>query len=149
MSFCPSNFALLEQKNIVQVLEEIARQARCAIWLNGNTFYLRYLPEEPTATITISQSDIVPKSMEVFHTDTEDLVTKLTAEWRPHYAVDEPNKVILQHNVRKYGTHEKTEEYYIYNQVIPAVGRIFDVFGTNILDFIEPKAQSKLDMFFG
>lgn len=112
----PSNFALLEQKNIVQVLEEIARQARCAIWLNGNTFYLRYLPEQPTATITVSQSDIVPKSMEVFHTDTEDLVTKLTAEWQPHYAVDEPNKVILQHNVRKYGTHEKTEEYYIYNQ---------------------------------
>lgn len=112
----PSNFALLEQKNVVEVLEEIARQARCAIWLNGNTFHLRYLPEEPTPTITISQSDIVPKTMEVFHTDTEDLVTKLTAEWRPHYAVDKPNKVILQHNVRKYGTHEKTEEYYIYNQ---------------------------------
>ncbi|MHB9044423.1 MAG: hypothetical protein ACYC35_00635 [Pirellulales bacterium] len=112
----PSNFALLEQKNIVQVLEEIARQARCAIWLNGDVFSLRYLPEEPTPSITISQSDIVPKSMEVFHTNTEDLVTKLTAEWREHYAVDKPNKVILKHNVAKYGTHEKTEDYYIYNQ---------------------------------
>lgn len=112
----PSNFAILDQKNILQVLEEISRQCRCAIWLNGNTFYLRYLPEEPTPTITISQSDIVPKSMEVFHTDTEDLITKLTAEWKEHYAVDKPNKVILQHNVNKYGIHEATEEYYIYNQ---------------------------------
>jgi hypothetical protein len=111
----PSNFALLERKNIVQVLEEIAWQARCAIWLSGDKFYLRYLPEAPTASISISQSDIVPKSLEVFHTDTEDLVTKLTAEWRQSYAADEPNKVILKHNVKKYGTHEEVKEFYIYN----------------------------------
>lgn len=111
----PSNFALLERKNIVQVLEEIAWQARCAIWLGGDTFYLRYLPEEPSPSITISQSDIVPKSMEVTHTSTEDLVTKLVAEWRESYAADDPNKVILKHNVNKYGTQEQVEEWYIYN----------------------------------
>ncbi len=111
----PSNFALLERKNIVAVLEEIAWQARCAIWLSGDTFYLRYLPETPTASLSISQSDIVPGSMEVFHTDTEDLVTKLVAEWRQSYAADDPSQVILRHNVNKYGTHEQTEEFYIYN----------------------------------
>ncbi len=111
----PSNFALLERKNVVHVLEEIAWQARCAIWLSGDTFYLRYLPESPTASITISQSDVVLKSMEVSHTDTEDLVTKLVAEWRESYAADDPNKVILKHNVKKYGTHEQVEEFYIYN----------------------------------
>jgi hypothetical protein len=111
----PANFAIMDRRNIVEVLEEIAHQSRCAIWLNGDTFFLRYLPEEPTPTLTISQTDIVPKSMEVFHTDTEDLVTKLVAEWRESYAADEPNKVILKHNVNKYGTQEETEEYYIYN----------------------------------
>lgn len=40
-------------------------------------------------------------------------------------------------------------EYYVYNQVIPAVEKIFDVFGTNILEYAEPRAQKKLDSFFG
>jgi len=111
----PANFALLERKNVVQVLEEIARQARCAIWLTGDTFYLRYLSEEPSPTVSIAESDVVPKTMEVFHTNTEDLVTKYVAEWREHYAVAEPNKVILKHNVKKYGTQELVEDYYIYN----------------------------------
>ncbi len=43
---------------------------------------------------------------------------------------------------------EYDPEYYIQNQILPSVGKIFDVFGTNIQDFIEPKVQSKLDSFF-
>lgn len=111
----PANFAILDRKNVIQVLKEISRQARCAIWLSGTTFKMRYLPEVPDAVTTITESDIMPKSMEVSHTETEDLVTKLTAEWRESYAAVEPNKVILKHNVKKYGTMESVEDYYIYN----------------------------------
>ncbi|MBI2134346.1 hypothetical protein HYU11_06745 [Candidatus Woesearchaeota archaeon] len=39
-------------------------------------------------------------------------------------------------------------DYYIYNQVVPAIGKIFDVFGISISEHVEPKAQSKLDRFF-
>jgi hypothetical protein len=45
----PSNFALLELKNIMDVLREIAFQCRCAIWIEDNIFYMKYLPEEPNA----------------------------------------------------------------------------------------------------
>ncbi len=44
--------------------------------------------------------------------------------------------------------NEYDPEYYIYNQVIPSVEKIFDVFGIDILGEIEPKTQSKLDKFF-
>ncbi len=40
-------------------------------------------------------------------------------------------------------------DYYIYNQVVPSVERIFDVFGISILDCVDPKTQKKLDSFFG
>ncbi|MBI2575257.1 ribonuclease H-like domain-containing protein, partial [Candidatus Woesearchaeota archaeon] len=44
---------------------------------------------------------------------------------------------------------EYDAEYYIHNQIIPSVGKIFEIFGINIIEFIEPKLQKKLDAFFG
>ncbi len=111
----PMNFPLLERKNLINVLEEIAFQARCAIYLKDDTFYVKYLAEEPTADETVGESDILAKSLTVFHTPTEDLVTKYVAEWRKDYAVDQPNKLILRHNVSKYGTHENTYNFYCFN----------------------------------
>ena len=43
-----SNFALVETKNIIDVLRDIAFQCRCAIWISDDVFYMKYLPEEPT-----------------------------------------------------------------------------------------------------
>lgn len=112
----PANFALLSRKNILTVLQEIAFQARCNLRLVNGTFYLSYLAEEPTTIDTITLSDIENQSIEVFLTSTEDLVTKYTAMWRLSYAQDDLNKIILRHNVKKYGVQEEDYEYYIYNQ---------------------------------
>lgn len=111
----PVNFALLERDNIVDVLRDIAFQARCAIYLRNNTFFLRYLSEDPTAEGTISESDIEINSLEIFHTPTEELVTKFVALWRPDYYVDDEGKVILRHNVSKYGTISEEFDFFIYN----------------------------------
>jgi len=111
----PMNFPLLDRRNLINVLEEIAFQARCAIYLKDDTFFLKYLAEEPAADDTVGESDILAKSLTVFHTPTEDLVTKYVAEWRKDYAIEKPNKLILRHNVAKYGTHEKPYSFYCYN----------------------------------
>jgi len=113
----PSHFALTDRKQILQALEEIAFQARCAIVLKDNTFYLRYLPAEPTPAGTIAESDIEAGTLELLHTTTEDLVTKLVARWRATGAQEEDNKVILRHNVKKYGTKEREFDFYIYNKL--------------------------------
>jgi len=113
----PSHFALTDRKQILQALEEIAFQARCAIVLMDNTFYLRYLPAEPTPAGTIAESDIEAGTLELLHTTTEDLVTKLVARWRATGAQEQDNKVILRHNVKKYGTKEREFDFYIYNKL--------------------------------
>lgn len=44
---------------------------------------------------------------------------------------------------------EYDAEYYINNQVIPAVGKILEVVGYDVTDLTEEKEQSKLQSFFG
>lgn len=120
----PANFPLLERKNAIQVLQEIAFQARCAIWLSNGVFYLKYLPEEPTPAGTITVSDIdAERGIEVELTSTEDIVTKMKVRWRLSWAdiSDQPKDkaektIILRHNVAKYGTQEQQYDWYIYNQ---------------------------------
>lgn len=121
----PVNFPLLERKNTLQVLQEIAYQARCALWLSNGVFYIKYLPEEPDADDTITVSDLdADAGVEVELTPTENLVTKLKVRWRLSWAPgatdrekDKSEKtMILRHNISRYGTQEEEYEWYIYNQ---------------------------------
>ena len=83
----PANFPLLDRKNTIDVLQEIAFQARCAIWISNGVFYLKYLPEEPTPADTITVSDIdADQGIQVELTSTEDIVTKMTVKWRMSWA---------------------------------------------------------------
>lgn len=111
----PSHFTLTERKNVLIALQEIAWQARCAIWLKNDVFYLKYLSEDPTSAATITLSDIEHQSLQIGFTETEDLVTKFVANWRKNYYASEPNQLILRHNVNKYGTLERSFDFYIYN----------------------------------
>jgi len=124
----PANFPLLERKNAITVLQEIAYQARCALWISNGVFYLKYLPEEPEGldvvdTITVSDID-AENSLEVDLTPTEDLVTKMTVKWRMSWAPgasdrekDKSEKtLILRHNITRYGVHAEDYNWYIYNQ---------------------------------
>jgi hypothetical protein len=113
----PMNFPILDRKNALTVLQEIAFQARCALWLTNGVFYIKYLPEEPTsnATITLSELD-AEKGVGVEFTSTEDLITKMIVTWRISWAPGEENKIILRHNVKKYGTQEGQFNFYAFNQ---------------------------------
>ena len=113
----PMNFPLLEKKNALTVLQEIAFQARCALWISNGTFYIKYLPEEPTPDDTITVSDIDAEAgLEVELTTTEDLITRMNVKWRISWNEDKPNKVILRHNVKKYGTQQEDFFFYCFNQ---------------------------------
>jgi hypothetical protein len=120
----PANFPILDRKNAIQVLQEIAFQARCAIWINNGSFYLKYLPEVPTSNDTITVGDVdAEKGVVVDLTSTEDLVTKMKITWRMSWAPesdrpkdDNEKTIILRHNVSQYGTHEQEYDFYIYNQ---------------------------------
>lgn len=111
----PANFAITDRKNVVQFLQEVAFQSRCAIWLNDRKFFLRYLPEELAPIDTIMDADVEVDSLQLTTTDTERLVTKFVATWRERLNQSEPNKIIYRYNVQKYGILEETYDFYIYN----------------------------------
>ena len=122
----PANFPILERKNTLTVLQEIAYQARCALWISNGVFYLKYLPEAPDSVATITASDLdAEKGIEVELTPTEDLVTKMVVKWWISWApgaTDRPKDksektMILRHNVTRYGIQEEYD-WYIYNHLI-------------------------------
>jgi hypothetical protein len=109
----PMHFWLKDRKSIIQVLQEIAFQARCALVLRDDVFSLYYLPLLPTPVDTIDVSDIEANTLVLGHTGTEDIVTKYVVTWQKDYS-QEPNKLILRHNVSKYGTQEQSYEFYCF-----------------------------------
>lgn len=113
----PMDFPYLDRRNILTALQELAFQARCAIYLRDGVFYLKYLPELANAVATITESDPDANTLELFHSDTEDIVTKLVADWQRDYALEDSNKLILRHNVYKYGTQEETYDFYAFNEL--------------------------------
>ncbi len=113
----PSHFQITERKNILQALSEIAWQARCAIWLDNDVFYLRYLPAEPESVSTFTDEDVDFGTMECSFTPTEDICTKMVCKWRATGAQPNDNTAILRYNVKKYGTKAQDFDFYIYNKV--------------------------------
>lgn len=121
----PANFPILERKNAVEILQDIAYQARCALWLSNGTFFIKYLPEEPTAVDTITESDIdAEKGITTELTTTEDIVTKMKIKWRMSWSPGQTDRekdksektIILRHNVNRYGIQEEERDFYLYNQ---------------------------------
>lgn len=110
----PMDFPLLKRGNILQLLKDIAFQQRCALVLRNDTFYLIYLSEEPSADFSISESDILPESFILTHTETEELVTKFVALWKKDHHIDDPNKVILRYNIPRYGTQEQEFDFFTF-----------------------------------
>jgi hypothetical protein len=111
----PMAVPLLERSNILGVLKDIAFQARCALVLRNDTFFIRYLSEEPAADFTITEDDVLPGSLIITHTETEELVTKYIAEWIFDHSKDKPNKAIYRYNLKTYGTQEETFDFFAYN----------------------------------
>ena len=119
----PANFALLDRKDILQVLQDIAFQSRCAIWLDDDVFKMKYLPEEPTPVDTITVSDIdADHGLEISLTPTESLITKMKVTWRlglaafTAYGTSPEMIMILRHNMEKYSLTEQSYDWYIFNQ---------------------------------
>lgn len=117
----PSHFAVFDRRQVIDLLKDIAFQARCAIFINDGKYFLKYLPVEPGSEATITEADVVHQTLSVGLTPTEDLVTKMDVTWRPTYAPeiqgeDVDSKFILRHNVEKYGVQEQSFDWFIYAQ---------------------------------
>lgn len=113
----PMNFYYDQRVSSFEFLKQLCFQARCACWVNDEKLYFRYLAAVPTPVTTISYDDVVEDSMTIYCSETESLLTKLTANWKFTYDQKEFNKVITRHNVEKYGLMEQSYDYFAFNHV--------------------------------
>jgi len=111
----PVDFALLGSKNIYTLLHEIAWQARCAIYEINDVYYLKYLSKQGTPVATITESDIEVSTLELSCEDTENVVTKFVASWRPDYLdTTEEQYITLKFNTNIFDEREQKYDFYIY-----------------------------------
>lgn len=112
----PVNFALLEKKSTLQVCEDIAWQARCALVYSGTSVKIKYLSVEPASDASIAEANILQDSVKLSFTPAEDVVTRFVAEWRQNYFAKEPFTVTFENNIAAFGLNEEQFQFYIYNE---------------------------------
>jgi hypothetical protein len=116
----PCNYYYAAKHNVLDVLKNIAYEARCALFVTDNVVKLVYLPSEPTADKTFTEADIVAGTFNFNHGRTEQLVTSDEVTWEPWGAsllLADPvqRKFTVENNVSKYGFFGSTHVYRTIN----------------------------------
>ena len=111
----PSNFAILDQADVLELCGDIAWQARCGIVWNGASAQLKYLSEQPTsAAVYLTDVSVLEGAIKLDSTPIEDVVTVFSVEWRPNYSDPKPQKMLYRNNVARYGKREQKYRFWIY-----------------------------------
>lgn len=112
----PSHFALYNQRNALEVMTEIAWQARSALIVETGTCVMRVLNAPQTIFMTLDASQIVEKSVEFGFTPLEDLETKIQVTWVPDYLDGTKQRIVVyRNNFAAFGEKSSKHEFYIYN----------------------------------
>lgn len=102
----PAEFSLHEDRpSVLDVLRWLASEARCALVLRNNEFRLVYLPDVPPADFTLDESNVLPGSFEITHSDTDELFTKINGTYSADYSKND-RKFSAHYNIGPYQTHE-------------------------------------------
>lgn len=111
----PSHFAIQRQADLLDLVGEIAWQARCGVCWNGAQAQIVYLSKEPTAGVMQFNDYTVAEGSVLFETTRiEDVVTVLNAEWRANYSDMKPRTLMYRTNVARYGKREQRYQFWIY-----------------------------------
>lgn len=111
----PSHFAILAQSDVLDLVGDIAWQARCGLVWNGSDAKITYLSEEPTAqAMDLTDENVGDGSISLTTTPIEDIVTVFNVEWRPNYSDRKPKRLLYRTNVARYGKREQKYVFSIY-----------------------------------
>lgn len=116
----PSNFFVKARPGALDLINDIAHQARCAVYIRDNVIYIKYLPLEPSSLRTLTEDDLLSGSFYFDHTSTESLETKHTITWSEGEAgvnKDDETELsfTLKHNIPKYGAFDADHDYATLN----------------------------------
>ena len=153
----PSNFFRKSRPTVLDLIRDIAFQARCAVYIRDNVVYLVYLSREPTSIKTLTESDILPNTFRVTHTGTEDLETRTTISWSEGEAGvfrtdDTDFEFVLKHNVPQYGIFDASYDYYTMNifELVEKSATFWMIRNSNTwkhVEFTTPLIHLNLDVY--
>jgi hypothetical protein len=82
----PSNFAVFDRRNAIQLAQEIAWQARCALLLDGAAVTIIFLDQDRAADYTLQESNtFADTGVELGNTSATEIKTKLVCRWQDTY----------------------------------------------------------------
>jgi len=153
----PMGFFRKSRPRVLDLIRDVAFQARCGIFIRDNVVHLVYLSTEPTSVDTITDSDILPNSFRITHTGTEDLETRSTISWSEGEAgifkTDETDfEFVIKHNVPKYGIFDASYNYYTMNifELVEKSATFWSIRNSNTwkhVEFQTPLTKLNLDLF--
>lgn len=111
----PMNHAIRDRRECLTYIEAIAFQGKCVCWIKDSVVYIRYQPVEPIPVDTISLGNILEKTLEIYSTNTEDVVTKYIATWKFNESQPENNELVFRYNLARYFLHEDTYNFFAFN----------------------------------
>ena len=112
----PCNFAVFDKQDALSLIEDICWQSRCRSYFIGKALFIQYLSEKTDPVKTLTKADIENKTLKITYSETEEVVTKFIALWQDNYFyTTKKNKLILRHNINKYGEQAREFNFTIYN----------------------------------
>ena len=116
----PTNFYVLDRPDVYDLINDVAYQSRCSVYIRNKVVFMTYLPYEPTSVRTLTESDILSGTFEEFLSETEDVYTTHNIDWQKGGATlrddqDLEHELVLKYNVEKYGTVEENWNYFCLN----------------------------------
>jgi hypothetical protein len=96
----------------VDAIRDLAYQCRCAAFVLNGKLILKYLGKEVSSVDTFTESDVLAGTLTIEHSNTEDIVTDLTATWIEDYSQEEGLQLRVRNNVAKYGVQVDSKDFW-------------------------------------
>ncbi len=111
----PSDFAILDQRDAVDLCQDIAWQARCALSINGQTAKIKYLATPAVNSTTITDAQVLLDDSTILsETEFEDIVTVFVALYKDSYVSELPKRIIKRVNDVTFGEKLREFSFFIY-----------------------------------
>lgn len=110
------NFLLDERRNVIDLIEEIAWQCKCVVWVQNDIVFIRSIAHQGADTVSLTESDILDR--EVTYTDDSDIVTVFEIVYKKWYLPNSERKIVLRNNVPIFGKRKREFNFFIFTDEV-------------------------------
>ena len=112
----PMHGYVAEEINVWDLVQDLAWQARTALFARNDEIFYVYLSDEPGGSAdTFDDAATIEKSISIALPDDTDLITNVNSHWGLDGSQDKTFEVTLTNNINLYGSKKEQYDFYAYN----------------------------------